>query len=182
MSRGGHICQTMRRALSTHRLRPLIRVDQPCLGARRAISSATYTRHRWTAALGTQPCPSSGRTLLRGFQHTQSGEASSTTEISPDKPVVRRIPLQCTGCGAFTQTTDPTQAGYFNLERKSVQEYLGLVEPKPPKVDEAASIVEGALSKFSPQELKALGLSRDDLIADKPAKEPKKEGMLAHRP
>lgn len=98
---------------------------------------------------------------------------------------MRRLPLQCTGCGAFTQTTDPTQAGYFNLERKAVQEYLGLIEPKTPKVEEVSEedkVVEQALSKLPPEQLEALGLSKDDLIADKAAEKPKEEGMLVHGP
>lgn len=174
----------MRRALSSHRFRPLARVNQPCLGAPLTISSATYTRHQWTAPPGSQPCAGPVPTLLRRSQHTQSYETSSTTEISPDKAVVRRLPLQCTGCGAFTQTMDPSQPGYFNLKRKAVQEYLGLIEPKTPRVDEvpeADRVVEEALSKLPPEQLEALGLSKDHLIADRPAAKPEEEGMLAHR-
>lgn len=35
-----------------------------------------------------------------------------------------KLPAQCTGCGAFAQTVDDDEAGYFNLKRKSVREFL----------------------------------------------------------
>ena len=34
------------------------------------------------------------------------------------------LPLQCPGCGAFTQISDPGHAGYYSSSRKSVKIYL----------------------------------------------------------
>lgn len=170
----------MRRALYSYRFRPFAKVNQPSLGAPFAVSPATYTRHRCAAPSAAQPCPLHALPLLCRFQHTQSSEAPSNTEIPPEKPVARHLPLQCTGCGAFTQTTDPAQAGYVNLERKAVQEYLGLLEPKAPRVEEIPEdkVVEEALDNLSPEQLEALGLSKENLIGDRGAKKPQEEGML----
>ena len=181
----------MRRALSSNRLPAFSRGSRASLGAPLAVSPATstYTRHRW--ATPAQPCSLHGDPLLRRFQHTGTShtetspaETSPPAEISIDKPIARRLPLQCTGCGAFTQTADATQAGYFNLQRKGVQEFLGLLEPKAPRTDEVPEaedkVVEEALGNLTPEQLEALGLSKDDLIAtkeDKAAQKPPIQGM-----
>lgn len=34
------------------------------------------------------------------------------------------LPLQCPGCGAFTQSSTPEHAGYYSASRKSVKTYL----------------------------------------------------------
>ena len=36
------------------------------------------------------------------------------------------LPLQCPGCGAFAQSTNPEHAGYYNTSRKYVKTYLAL--------------------------------------------------------
>ena len=41
---------------------------------------------------------------------------------------VRTLPVQCAGCGALSQTAVPDEAGYFNLDRRAVKAYLGLVK------------------------------------------------------
>lgn len=169
----------MRRALSYNRLLPFAEVNRPSLGAGGPrISLATYTRHRWATA---QTCPLHARPSLRRFQHTESGETSKAG-IPTGRPILRRLPLQCTGCGAFTQTTDAAQAGFFNLERRAVQEYLGFIEPKTPTVDEAVEeedrVVEEALSNLPQEQLEALGLTKDALIGDKDVKPPQPKGTV----
>lgn len=171
----------MRRALSFNRLRPFEQVNRSSLGAGGPqISLATYARQRWATP---QTCPLYARPSPCRFQHTESGEGSKAG-IQTGRPISRRLPLQCTGCGAFTQTTDAAQAGFFNLERRAVQEYLGLVEPKTRTVNEAVEeedrVVEEALSKLPPQQLEALGLTKDALISDKDVKAPHPEGTAAH--
>lgn len=34
------------------------------------------------------------------------------------------LPITCPGCGAFTQITNPNQAGFYSLKRKSVNAFL----------------------------------------------------------
>ena len=172
----------MRRALSFNRLRPLLEVNRPSLGAGAPrISLATYTRHRWATP---QTCRLHARPSLRRLQHTGSGD-SSRAGIPTDRPILRRLPLQCTGCGAFTQTTDAGQAGFFDLQRRAVQEYLGLIEPKARTVDEAVEeenrVIEEALSNLPQSQLEALGLTKDALIGDKDVEPPEPKGIVCPR-
>lgn len=63
--------------------------------------------------------------------------AQQTTQSSVERiqePVVsqlsqalctRRLPTLCHGCGAFAQTKDPSTAGYYDVKRKAVKQYLG---------------------------------------------------------
>ena len=39
-------------------------------------------------------------------------------------PTLLSLPLQCPGCGAFSQSTAPEQAGYYSASRKSVKTFL----------------------------------------------------------
>lgn len=169
----------MRRALSFNRLRPFAQVSRSSLGAGGPrVSLATYTRHRWATP---QTCPLYAWPSLRRFQHTRSGEALKGG-IPTGRPILRRLPLQCTGCGAFAQTTDATQAGFFNLERRAVQEYLGLVEPKTPTVREAVEeedrVVQAALNNLPSEQLEALGLTKVALISNKDVKAAQPKGIV----
>lgn len=40
----------------------------------------------------------------------------------------RTLPVQCAGCGALSQTAVPDEPGYFNLDRRAVKAYLGLLK------------------------------------------------------
>jgi bifunctional DNA-binding transcriptional regulator/antitoxin component of YhaV-PrlF toxin-antitoxin module len=97
---------------------------------------------------------------------------------------LRRLPLQCTGCGAFTQTADPDQAGYYNLGRKAVREYLGLSERRASKADvvsEEDRVVQEALKNLPTEELEALGLSADTLLTSEEAALSEAEGTSTLR-
>lgn len=43
---------------------------------------------------------------------------------SPLVPELPLLPLQCTGCGAYAQTDDQDNPGFFDVNRKTVKEYL----------------------------------------------------------
>ena len=47
--------------------------------------------------------------------------SASPIQLQP-QPV--SLPLQCPGCGAFTQFSDPGHAGYYSSSRRSVKIYL----------------------------------------------------------
>ncbi|PKS09687.1 hypothetical protein jhhlp_004307 [Lomentospora prolificans] len=168
----------MHRALSSSRLRPIARLSQSRLTRSLSLNSlwpcTSPARHALKSlAVSHHPLPAR-------FLHTPSEAAAADVDPPTDKPALRRLPLQCTGCGAFTQTTDPAQAGYFNLQRRAVREYLGLVEPKKGRklpVDEAQEdkIVEETLARLDPAQLEALGLTRDELVPPKGAPETETE-------
>lgn len=58
-------------------------------------------------------------------------------------PVLNKLPQQCAGCGAFTQTVDEKGAGYFTLTRGSVKNYLG--SQTTSRLSEEEAIVKQAL-------------------------------------
>ncbi|KAH8903954.1 hypothetical protein BR93DRAFT_900727 [Coniochaeta sp. PMI_546] len=64
------------------------------------------------------------------IQTSRLHTASSTIDTASEPTAVRRasrdLPVACPGCGALSQISEPEQAGYFNVERKAIQSYLGL--------------------------------------------------------
>lgn len=46
------------------------------------------------------------------------------TKLQPSDLLLTKLPTQCSGCGALSQVVDKDEAGYYNLKRRSVSEYL----------------------------------------------------------
>lgn len=63
--------------------------------------------------------------------HTAAAGPNAVDTV-PEPTLLRRatksLPVACSGCGALSQVTEPEQAGYFDLKRKAVQSYLGLLK------------------------------------------------------
>lgn len=87
----------------------------------------------------------------------------------------RRLPLNCTGCGAFTQTSDPQMLGYFDPESKRVKKWLN---PKAFERQHTTSqedgVVDDVLKTLDPGQLEALGLDPSLLVTGA-----EKEGNIA---
>ena len=80
-------------------------------------------------------CPSIASILPRARQlpscdirppRRQYGDAAPSLdkEHTTLSPTLLSLPLQCPGCGAFTQNSAPEQAGYYSTSRKSVKTFL----------------------------------------------------------
>ncbi|KAK6211966.1 hypothetical protein LQW54_005493 [Pestalotiopsis sp. IQ-011] len=86
---------------------------------------------------------------------------------SHDLKPVRKLPGQCTGCGALSQTSHPEQPGYFDLGRKVVRRYIGLEQPQQrrPKAQdrEEEEIFRRTIESVNLDELKAQGLDVEDI-------------------
>ncbi|KAM0284580.1 hypothetical protein ACHAQH_001946 [Verticillium albo-atrum] len=78
-----------------------------------------------------------------------------------------KLPLQCHGCGAFTQTTEPDQAGYYDLNRKSVQKFAASEDEYEIKKGEIEEdfVVTKALEGLDEQKLEELGIDPRTLLA-----------------
>ncbi|KAG9248187.1 hypothetical protein BJ878DRAFT_413309 [Calycina marina] len=52
--------------------------------------------------------------------------SSSSTPYTPNqtKKLPAKLPLQCAGCGALSQTVDKEEPGFYNLRRKTVRDYV----------------------------------------------------------
>jgi hypothetical protein len=64
-------------------------------------------------------------------------------ESSSQGASITKLPLQCPGCGALSQTIDKDAPGYYNLKRRSVSAYLK-GEPTS-RESEEDSIIEKSL-------------------------------------
>lgn len=89
---------------------------------------------------------------------------------------IRKLPVNCTGCGAFSQSHDPKQFGYYNVETKRVQKWLyaDQYEVDVP-ADQDDQIVNQALKSLDSSQLEALGLDPATLLSGElPGQEDKK--------
>ncbi|EFQ30059.1 hypothetical protein CGRA01v4_01046 [Colletotrichum graminicola] len=91
---------------------------------------------------------------------TAEAPSSLPTTESTKKLPIRKLPFQCSGCGALTQMTHAGQAGYYDLSRKSVKEFL-----KPASENDAGKelreedkVVDEALKNLGEEQLAHLGL------------------------
>ncbi|QYT01457.1 hypothetical protein H0G86_008494 [Trichoderma simmonsii] len=159
----------MHRALTARLLRQALRVGE-------AASSTGVPLYLCPAVVGLSSKLSSislrASTSIsqRRANHTEavSSNIKSTTE-SPStellqKPV-RRLPLTCSGCGAFTQTEDPEQLGYYDVSKRRVREWLHpIARRSSPLEGDEDKIVNAALESLDQARLKELGLDPATLV------------------
>lgn len=77
--------------------------------------------------------------------HAESAVVQENISIQP-RPV-RKLPVQCAGCGALSQTAVPDEPGHFGLDRKAVRAYLGLLEEEPRRRTEDDVVQEALRSR-----------------------------------
>ncbi|KAF4979544.1 hypothetical protein FZEAL_4312 [Fusarium zealandicum] len=117
--------------------------------------------------------PSSRSSIYsRRFNHTETATQDAPTIISspPTETVPtipqRRLPLNCTGCGAFTQMNDPQQLGYFDPSSKRVKRWLDPKAYEPQRTaTEEDGIVDDVLKTMDQSQLEALGLNPSLLVS-----------------
>lgn len=79
----------------------------------------------------------------------------------PTKIPRKTLPLSCSGCGALSQTTEAGHAGYYDLSRKAVKEYLapkGSMEDAENEAREEDKVIDEVLQNMSEEQLAELGL------------------------
>ncbi|KAL4723316.1 hypothetical protein ACLX1H_009806 [Fusarium chlamydosporum] len=117
--------------------------------------------------------PSRTPLYARRFNHTEattSQEAHIETAETPSlfNPEIprRKLPLNCTGCGAFTQTSDPQLLGYFDPESKRVKKWLNptAFEYRPTATQED-EVVDDVLKTLDKSQLEALGMDPTLLVS-----------------
>lgn len=96
--------------------------------------------------------------------HLEHG--NSTDEVQTDLPQLpaRALPLQCSGCGALSQSANAGQAGYFSLDRKAVRSYLGLLKPEK-RVRDEDQVLQDVLRNADHASLAKVGVDIKDLLA-----------------
>ncbi|KAF0640715.1 hypothetical protein NXS19_010125 [Fusarium pseudograminearum] len=122
------------------------------------LQTPVYTRRfNHTEATTSQEAP------------TETIETSETIEtpslFNPEVPK-RKLPLNCTGCGAFTQTNDPQSLGYFDPESKRVKKWLN---PRSFERQQAPTqedkVIGDVLKNLDKSQIEALGVDPSLLIA-----------------
>ncbi|KAI1800818.1 hypothetical protein F4811DRAFT_536900 [Daldinia bambusicola] len=129
-----------------------------------SINPASYPRRVGAVASASRIRPSRWRVQHRCL-HMQADAPVDDAPLSKDgsqkiRPV-QKLPKQCRGCGAFSQTTFPDQPGYYDLRRKAVQNYLN-----PQLVNRARredQVYEEVLKNLNHEELKSKGVDVEAL-------------------
>ncbi|ROV89214.1 hypothetical protein VMCG_09895 [Cytospora schulzeri] len=100
-------------------------------------SSAEILEHVDHAKPADNPEPTENLEPIEDPEHVKHPELAEHSEPpaaqeSVSQPIpVRKLPVQCAGCGALSQTAVPDEPGHFGLDRKSVRSYLGLLKEEP---------------------------------------------------
>lgn len=117
-----------------------------------------------------RPCRPNARPVQVRRLHAEPAAETSAEPPQVTKQPVRALPLQCHGCGALSQTIVPNEAGYYDLSRKAVKQYLGVLEEKrvnrPPRQDE--NVVEQVLKTVDVEALEKQGIHLKSLLPEKP--------------
>ncbi len=98
---------------------------------------------------------------IRRLHAHQCQRQQEAHDVSHHHP--RSLPLQCPGCGAFSQTTTPGQPGFFNLSRTATKQYLGLPTHAPQTRPED-QVVRDALQNADSERMRQLGLDLESLL------------------
>lgn len=104
------------------------------------------------------------RTQTRRLHATAAGTNNEDTVSEPTllRHAAKPLPIACSGCGALSQVTEPEQAGYFDLKRKAVQSYLGLLKEEK-HVRKEDLVVQDVLKNLDLEKLGDVGESLKSL-------------------
>ncbi|KAI8963389.1 hypothetical protein F5Y11DRAFT_319669 [Daldinia sp. FL1419] len=130
-----------------------------------SINPAFYHQRLGAVASTSRVKPSRWRVQHRCL-HVQADEALAEAPALPGNnphqgPPVQKLPKQCRGCGALSQTTFPNQPGYYDLSRKAVQNYLRPQHANRSRRED--QVYEDALKHFDYEELKRKGVDVEAL-------------------
>lgn len=101
--------------------------------------------------------------------------SSTSSEAQPSKDsselLADALPLNCPGCGAYAQTIEPDQPGYYNTAKKHTRKVMAArlmasnsLKSKSPRWDEPRLIsLEKLAPGFSPKFLSSTGENQEDM-------------------
>jgi hypothetical protein len=117
----------------------------------------------------TESVPKNFSTFRRARQQAATIAPSDHPTTSPSSPPAqaqtqRPLPRACPGCGAPSQTYDKEEAGFYNIDRKVVKQYLECHATKKDEVKED-TIYTKALKQVDAELLKEIGLDKEVLEA-----------------
>jgi genetic interactor of prohibitins 3, mitochondrial len=131
------------------------------------LCPSVHTKILHDSRLGQhQTTPSAYQAQQRREFHAVAEAGSIVlTEIEKPTSSTRRLPINCSGCGAFSQTNDPRQFGFYDLRSRRIKSWLHPQrhDLSSPDADENR-IVQGTLAALSEERLRELGLEAASLL------------------
>ncbi len=78
-----------------------------------------------------------------------------------------KLPFTCSGCGAFTQTTDSQQLGYYDVTAKRVRTWLDPPKHELQEKDVVENeVINNVLKSMDSDQLTALGFDASTLVVE----------------
>jgi len=113
-----------------------------------------------------KPAGRSVHTAIGGASQPSLPSNTTTTTAQP-----RALPIQCPGCGAFSQTVSASQPGFFNIQKNATRRYMGLLEDNVLVTRPEDEIVKQTLRSVDQEVLAQQGICLDGLLS--PSSEPR---------
>ncbi|KAF8863564.1 hypothetical protein BDZ45DRAFT_615255 [Acephala macrosclerotiorum] len=98
---------------------------------------------------------------------TSNGITSTKNLVADSNYSLRRLPQQCVGCGALSQTVDATGAGYYTLGRNTVKRYIETLSGQNESAED--KIVKEALKQA---DTASIGITANDFVKQETRIEP----------
>ncbi|KUI67129.1 Genetic interactor of prohibitins 3, mitochondrial [Cytospora mali] len=95
---------------------------------------------------------------------TEQAVAQEFVSVQPTP--TRKLPVQCAGCGALSQTAVPDEPGHFDLDRKAVRLYLGLLKEEPRRRTDS-DVLQDALRNRG-DILEGMGINPEAFLPERP--------------
>jgi hypothetical protein len=149
----------MRRIAPSRFAKPAFSIFRPC--RRSQAPPLTTSSLRFPPTI----CP---KQSWHRFVHQVRVEVDKAPSVA-ENGGQRQLPLQCPGCGAFSQTTTPGEAGFFDVNRRAVKEFTGNLQPKvaPALESQEDRVIQESLDRLPAEKLDELGLDPKDFVAGK---------------
>ncbi|KAK3315265.1 hypothetical protein B0H66DRAFT_564895 [Apodospora peruviana] len=100
-----------------------------------------------------------------------SAPEPQTERLDISRQPVKALPLNCTGCGASSQTTVPNQPGYYDMSRNAIKQYLGIATAPKKLVRKDDEVVQQALAGLDLEQMEKLGIDLKSLVPPRPPME-----------
>ncbi|KAK1913301.1 hypothetical protein P3342_005237 [Pyrenophora teres f. teres] len=145
-----------------------------CPALLRAPSVPTTARRQPPHVQTSKAFSSSSRRSREQASTTQLPEIPSNNTSPPtSQSLTRSLPRACPGCGALTQMYDKKEAGYYNIDRNAIREYLHWTPNTAKQTTAEDEIFAKALKDASPELLGELGVANhgDEALPDDEAPE-----------
>ncbi|OAA70468.1 Protein phosphatase inhibitor [Cordyceps fumosorosea ARSEF 2679] len=159
----------MRRVLSSRWLTRTLRTSEalPAAGLPLFLCPAVgLARQRQITPVSIPPRNIGQRRLIHAETCAPKEESQPVAAHAEEK---LKLPFTCSGCGAFTQTTDSQQLGYYDVAAKRVRTWLQPPKHELQKKDiQENQVIDNVLKSMDSDQLTALGFDARNLVVEQP--------------